>query len=91
MEFFTPWMLLGLGAIAVPVLIHLFNRKSAQVVQWGAFMFLRESMVLRRRRLLLEEALLLATRCLLLALLALVLARPFIKPEIGRASCRERV
>ena len=80
MEFFTPWMLLGLGAIAIPVLIHLFNRKSAQVVQWGAFMFLRESMVLRRRRLLLEEVLLLATRCLLLALLALVLARPFIKP-----------
>lgn len=80
MEFFTPWMLLGLGAIAIPVLIHLFNRKSAQVVQWGAFMFLRESMVLRRRRLLLEEVLLLATRCLLFALLALVLARPFIKP-----------
>ena len=79
MEFFSPWMLLGLAAIAVPVLIHLFNRKSAKTIQWGAFLFLLDSMVSRRRRMLIEEMLLLATRCLLLALLALALARPFIQ------------
>ena len=79
MEFFSPWMLLGLAAIAVPVLIHLFNRKSAKTIQWGAFIFLIDSMVSRRRRMLIEEMLLLATRCLLLALLALALARPFIQ------------
>ena len=79
MEFFTPWMLLGLAAIAVPVLIHLFNRRSAKTIHWGAFKFLIDSMVSRRRRMLIEEMLLLATRCLLLALLALALARPFIQ------------
>ncbi|MCL2104700.1 MAG: BatA domain-containing protein, partial [Kiritimatiellaeota bacterium] len=79
MEFFSPWMLLGLAAVAVPVLIHLFNRKSAKTVNWGAFIFLLDSMVSRRRRMLIEEMLLLATRCLLLALLALALARPFIQ------------
>jgi len=79
MEFFAPWMLLGLGAIAVPVLIHLFNRKSAKRIEWGAFIFLMDSMISRRRRMLLEEILLLATRCLLLALLSFAIARPFIQ------------
>jgi len=79
MEFFAPWMLLGLAAISVPVLIHLFNRKSAKTVLWGAYRFLLDSMFRRRKRMLIEEMLLLATRCLLLALLALALARPFIK------------
>lgn len=79
MEFFAPWMLLGLGAIAVPVLIHLFNRKSAKRIEWGAFIFLMDSMLIRRRRMLIEDILLLATRCLLLALLSFAIARPFIQ------------
>jgi hypothetical protein len=79
MEFFAPWMLLGLGAIAVPVLIHLFNRKSAKRIEWGAFIFLMDSMISRRRRMLIEDILLLATRCLLLALLSFAIARPFIQ------------
>lgn len=81
MEFFAPWMLLGLGALAVPVLIHLFNRKSAKRIEWGAFIFLMDSMISRRRRMLLEDILLLATRCLLLALLSFAIARPFIQAD----------
>lgn len=79
MEFVSPWMLFGILAIAIPVIIHLLNRKSARTIDWGAFIFLLDSMMRRRRRVLLEEMLLLASRCLLLALLALALARPFIQ------------
>ena len=53
MEFIVPWMLAGLAAIAVPILIHLFNRRTARTIEWGAFQFLRDSLMKRRRRLLL--------------------------------------
>lgn len=80
MSFFTPWMLLGLLAIGIPILLHILNRNSARKVAWGAFGFLKDAMTSRRSKVLLEEILLLSTRVLLLGLLALMFARPFIQP-----------
>jgi hypothetical protein len=71
----NPWMLIGLAALAVPVIVHLLNRRRYDVVDWGAMQFLQISNV-TRRRLLLEELLLMALRMVLLALLALALAAP---------------
>lgn len=76
----NPWMLLGLAGIAVPILIHLLTRQTGQTIDWGAMNFLRDSLVTRNRRIHLEDALLMAARCLLVGLLALALARPFIPP-----------
>jgi len=70
-------LLFGLAAVSIPILIHLFNRRSAKAVDWGAMQFLLQSLVTRRRRVLIEEILLLVVRCLLLGLLALAMARPF--------------
>ncbi len=76
---FLNWaMLAGLAAVAIPILIHLLNRRRATVVDWGAMRFLLASLTMRRRRILLEEIILLALRCLALALLALAMARPFL-------------
>jgi hypothetical protein len=72
--------LAGLAGVAVPLLIHLMNRARARPVEWGAMRFLRQSLAVRRRRLMLEEALVLLVRCFIVALLALALARPFIRP-----------
>ena len=72
------YLLLGVLGIAIPVIIHLLNRRQAKVIDWGAMIFLMDSLLSRRRRVLLEEILLLATRCLIVALVALALARPFI-------------
>jgi hypothetical protein len=80
MIFLNVLFLLGLAGITVPLLIHLLNRVRARPVEWGAMRFLRQSLNVRRRRMLLEEALVLATRCLIVAFLALALARPFIRP-----------
>jgi hypothetical protein len=71
----NPWMLVGLAALAVPIVIHLLNRRRYDVVDWGAMQFLQISTV-TRRRLLLEELLLLVLRMALLAVLALGLAAP---------------
>jgi len=73
-------LLIGLGAIAIPIIIHLLSRKAAKVIDWGAMQFLLDSIESRKRRIQLEEALLMAARCLLMALLALAVARPFAPP-----------
>ena len=70
------FMLAGIAGIAIPVVIHLLNRRQAKVIDWGAMIFLMDSLLSRRRRVLLEEILLLSTRCLIVALVALALATP---------------
>ena len=81
MSFFAPWMLLGLAAAAAPLLLHLLRRRTAERVAWGAWMFLSESLRLKKRKLLFEEILLLVLRTLVLGLVALAFARPFL-PEM---------
>ncbi|MEM1294196.1 MAG: PA14 domain-containing protein [Verrucomicrobiota bacterium] len=80
MQFLNPWLALGLLAVSIPIIIHILTRQTGKTVDWGAILFLRDSLVIRNRRIRLEEALLMAARCLLLALLAMALARPFIPP-----------
>ncbi len=70
----------GLAAVSIPIILHLLNRRSSKIIEWGAMRFLLDSVESRKRRIQLEEALLMAARCLLLALLALAVARPFIPP-----------
>lgn len=76
-------MLIGLVTIAIPIIIHLLNRRKAEVIEWGAMQFLLDSVVSRKRRILIEEILLLLLRCLLLALLVLAMARPLIPAGAG--------
>ena len=82
MPFFAPLMLLGLGAAAAPIILHLFRKRTARRVVWGAWQFLAESMRRKRRRILIEEILLLVVRTAILALAAVAFARPFL-PELG--------
>ena len=74
--FLNSLMLLGLAGLAIPPLIHLFNRRRFDVVDWGAMQFLQvgES---TRRRLLLEEIVLMLLRMGLVAVLVGALAAPF--------------
>ena len=66
----------GLALAALPILIHLLNRRRYKVVDWAAMDFLLRAMRKNRRRVRFEQWLLLATRCLVLALLGLALSRP---------------
>jgi hypothetical protein len=72
-------MLLGLIGAAIPVVIHLLNRRRDQVIDWGAMQFL-ELGRRARRKIQLTELLLMLARMGLLALVALALARPFWAP-----------
>ena len=68
MFFAQPWMLLGLAALVIPIIIHLLNRRRFETIDWGAMQFLQISKV-TRRRLFLEELLLMLLRMGLIALL----------------------
>ena len=76
MSFLNPFMLFGAGAVAVPIIIHLLNRRRFQRVVWAAMRFVKVSTEKNQRRMLVEDMILLALRCLMLALLALAVARP---------------
>ncbi|MBN1418891.1 MAG: BatA domain-containing protein [Planctomycetes bacterium] len=76
--FLHPWLLAGLAAASIPIIIHLFHRRKFVRIDWGAMRFLEELLVHRIRRRRIEEWLLLAARVLLLALLALAIARPYL-------------
>ncbi len=66
----------GILLAAIPIIIHILNRRRFKTVQWAAMDFLLRAMRRNRRRLKFEQWLLLATRCALLFLLGLALARP---------------
>ena len=70
-----PFYLLGIAAIAAPIILHLTKRTPKEKVQFSSLMFLREAPLRLQRRSRLEQLILLALRCLALLLLALAFAR----------------
>ena len=66
----------GLAAVSIPVIIHILNRRRFRTVTWAAMDFLLRAMKKNRRRLRFEQWVLLATRCLVVLLLGMALARP---------------
>ncbi|HEX9794451.1 MAG TPA: BatA and WFA domain-containing protein [Planctomycetota bacterium] len=81
MNFLRPEFLWALPLAAVPILLHLLNRRRYQVVAFGAMEFLRRAVKRTRRRLLLEDLLLLLLRTCAVVFLILALARPGADPE----------
>lgn len=77
MSFVNPWFLLGALATAVPILLHLIKRESAQKVEFPTLMFLRKINKRTIRYQKLRHLLLLLVRVLILLLLALAFMRPF--------------
>src|SRR5262245_34859059 len=62
------------GAVSVPIVIHLLNRKRFRVVSWAAMRFLLAAQKKNSRRLRLEQLILLAVRAALVLLLILAMA-----------------
>ncbi len=76
MTFLSPLFLLGLGAVLLPVAIHLLSKPRLKRTSWAATRFLVASLQKNRSRMQVEDLILLLLRCLLFALLALMFARP---------------
>ncbi len=76
LPFLNPWMLVGLAAVAIPVIIHLFNRNRVQSIDWAAMELLRKVIQVKSRQLRLQDILLMLLRCLAILLFVLAAARP---------------
>ncbi|MCY7357676.1 MAG: BatA domain-containing protein [Rudanella sp.] len=88
MTFLQPAFLWGLLAIAIPVLIHLWHQKRGQPLPWAAMQWLREASEQQQRGLKFDDWLLLAVRCLVIALLSILLAQPIWKPDTDPKAIR---
>jgi hypothetical protein len=77
LSFLSPLFLVGAIAAAVPILLHLFHRKTEVVIDFPAVSLLKRAPVQQHRRRRLRELVLLALRVVALLLLALSFARPY--------------
>ncbi|MFH1227978.1 MAG: BatA domain-containing protein [Planctomycetota bacterium] len=83
MDFINPSLLwLGLAG-AVPIIIHLLNKRRYQRVRWAAMEFLLAAMKKTRKRIQLENLLLLLLRVLVVIGLVLALSRPFLTGKLA--------
>ncbi|MEX0771008.1 MAG: VWA domain-containing protein [Balneolaceae bacterium] len=83
MSFLNPFLLLGLAAIAVPLLIHLINFRKPKKVRFSTLAFFESLKTSALRRIRIKQWLLLALRVLAVLMLVLALARPFLPSEFG--------
>ena len=72
MSFLTPLFLAGLGAIAIPVLIHLIQREKKRVVEFPSLMFVRRIPYQSVRRRRIRHWALLLMRAAAIALMAAI-------------------
>jgi len=86
MNFLNPFFLLGILAVAVPVIIHLINLRRPQRVQFSTLSFLNELKKSTIRKIRIKQYLLMTLRALAVLFLALALARPFLPPTLTGSS-----
>ncbi len=79
--FANPWLLAGLAAVGLPVLIHYLTRAKSRRVAFPPFKFLVEACAGRQALHRLRTFVLLALRTLAILALVLLFARPFVKPS----------
>jgi uncharacterized protein (DUF58 family) len=83
MSFLSPWFLLGLLGVAIPLAIHLSRRQKAEKVVFSTIRFLKQTpkkMVFFQK---IRQWLLLLIRAAIVALLAIAFARPFLSQAIS--------
>jgi len=79
MSLLAPWFLAGLALLAGPIIAHLIRRATKDRVPFSTLRFLNPSAPRLDRRSRIQHPLLLALRCLVVLLLALGFARPYLR------------
>lgn len=82
MGFLTPWFLAGVAAVGLPVWLHLLRRHKSDPLPFSSLMFFEQhtQSSIKHRRL--RYLLLFAMRALLILLMVLAFAHPFVQQQI---------
>ncbi len=81
MSFYYPWFLLALSAIAIPIIIHLFQFRRFKKVYFSSIRFLEKINDETQKQARLKHLLVLLNRILAIIMLVLAFSRPFIPTE----------
>lgn len=82
MGFLVPAILAGLAALGIPLLLHLRQRDRQRPVPFPSLMFLRRVPIRTDRRRRITDLPLLVLRALIVALLVLAFARPYLRSAL---------
>jgi hypothetical protein len=88
MGFLAPWFLAGLAAVGLPVYIHLLRRQTTTPKTVSSLMFFERGTQSSTRHRRLRYLVLFAFRALLMLLLALAFANPFLRRSSAAANDR---
>lgn len=78
MQFLHPTYLWGFLLILIPIIIHLFQLRKYRVVYFSSLKFLKQLDIEQKRKSRIRDLLLLIVRILLISMLVLAFAHPFI-------------
>lgn len=81
--FLNTSILVGLGAAAIPLIIHLITRQKVKKIFFSSLIFLKELRTQKVRRIKIRQILLLIIRTLIILLLLLAFARPTFKGKLS--------
>jgi hypothetical protein len=79
MALLQSYMLWGIMGAVLPIAIHFWYQKKGKTIAWAATRWLSEHTTLQHRGIRLHEVWLMLVRCLLVILLALILAKPVLE------------
>ncbi len=82
MQFLNPFVLLGLAAAAIPLLLHLLNLRKLKTIDFSTLRFIKELQKTQIRKLKLQQILLLILRTLIIVFAVLAFSRPVIKSTL---------
>ncbi|MGA9650637.1 BatA domain-containing protein, partial [Pedobacter sp.] len=83
MQFLYPIGLLALAALMIPLIIHLWNFKESKTLKIGSISLLGASARVSSKSFRITDWLLFILRCLLIILIAFLLAQPYIKKTLN--------
>ena len=86
MGLINPLILIGILAAGIPLLIHLWSKKRAKIIDFSSIQFLMSINRRKFRRLRLRQIFVLILRMLIILLLVIGLARPIFKSRWAMAA-----
>lgn len=82
MQFLYPIGFIALASLLLPIIIHLWRVKQGKTLKIGSIALLGESAATNSRNLKISEKLLFLLRCLFFILIAMLIAKPYLKGKI---------
>ncbi len=83
MTFLNPFVLFGLAAAAIPIILHLLNIRKLRTIEFSTLTFLKELQKSKMRRVKIRQLLLLVLRTLLVILIVFAFSRPALKGTLS--------